>query len=113
MIRKDGEPSREGTLYRIMIPEEIEACRVLMQEHQESGLLPVVSEKEVDYYNVRENRLQIYERDEYKCKYCGKQLTRFTATLDHVIPVTEAGTNSYDNLVTACLSCNSEKTESP
>jgi len=26
-IRKEGEPNREGTLYRVMLPDEIEACR--------------------------------------------------------------------------------------
>jgi hypothetical protein len=26
-IRKEGDPNRDGTLYRVMIPEEIEACR--------------------------------------------------------------------------------------
>jgi hypothetical protein len=26
-IRKEGEPNREGTLYRVMLPNEIEACR--------------------------------------------------------------------------------------
>ena len=26
-IRKEGEPNREGTLYRVMVPNEIEACR--------------------------------------------------------------------------------------
>jgi hypothetical protein len=26
-IRKEGEPNRDGTLYRVMIPDEIEACR--------------------------------------------------------------------------------------
>ena len=26
-IRKEGEPNRDGTLYRVLIPEEIEACR--------------------------------------------------------------------------------------
>ncbi len=113
VIRKDGEPNREGTLYRVMIPEEIEECRVLMQEYQKAEIKPVIAEKEVDYYNVRENRLQIYERDEYKCKYCGKQLTRFTATLDHVVPVVEGGENTYGNLITACLSCNSQKNRRP
>ncbi len=27
-IRKQGEPNRDGTLYRVMVPNEIEACRV-------------------------------------------------------------------------------------
>ena len=26
-IRKEGEPNRDGTLYRVLIPDEIEACR--------------------------------------------------------------------------------------
>jgi hypothetical protein len=26
-IRKEGEPNRDGTLYRVMVPSEIESCR--------------------------------------------------------------------------------------
>ena len=55
----------------------------------------------------------MYERDGYKCHYCDKQLTRFTATLDHVIPVAEGGDNSFGNLGTACVGCNSRKAERP
>jgi hypothetical protein len=113
VIRKDGEPNKAGTLYHLMIPEEIEGCRILMQECQKSEIKPVVTEEEVDYYNVRENRLQIYERDEYKCRYCGKQLTRFTATLDHIVAVANGGENTYENLITACLLCNSQKNRRP
>ncbi len=68
-----------------------------------------VSESEIDYYNVRDNRLKIYERDGYKCRYCDKQLTRFTATLDHVKAIAESGGNGFENLITACLECNSRK----
>ena len=67
---------------------------------------------DIDYYNVRENRIKVY-RDAYKCRYCEKQLTRFTATLDHVTPIAERGDNSLGNLVTACLSCNSRKHRQP
>ena len=48
-------------------------------------------EAEVDFYNVRENRIKIYERDNYVCQHCRKQLTRFSATLDHLQPVSEGG----------------------
>ena len=108
-LRKEGEPDRDGTPYRILIPDEIEVCRKYRAERTATSPRLEVSESEIDYYNVRENRLKIYERDEYRCHYCGKQLTRFTATLDHVKPVKEGGNNSFDNLVTACLGCNSEK----
>jgi len=112
-IRKEGEPNREGTLYRVLIPDEIEACRKFRAERTAAEPAPEISESEVDYYNVRENRSKVYERDGYKCRYCEKQLTRFTATLDHVKPVAEGGDNSFDNLVTACLICNSRKHHRP
>jgi 5-methylcytosine-specific restriction endonuclease McrA len=74
---------------------------------------PEIAAADIDYYNVRENRIAVYERDAYKCRYCEKQLTRFTATLDHVTPVAEGGDNSFGNLVTACLDCNSRKNKRP
>jgi HNH endonuclease len=112
-IRREGEPSRDGTLYRVLIPDEIEACRKSRAECAAQEPKPEVVERDVDYYNVRENRIKVYERDGYKCRYCGKQLTRFTCTLDHVTPVAAGGTNSLDNLVTACLGCNSRKHQRP
>ena len=112
-IRKEGEPNRDGTLYRVLIPDEIEACRKYRADRNESQLPVEVAKDEIDHYNVRENRLKVYERDAYKCRYCGKQLTRFTATLDHVLSVVEGGGNGFDNLVTACLDCNSTKNRRP
>jgi HNH endonuclease len=111
-IRKENAPNRDGTLYRILLPEEIEACQ--QRRHELQKVAPTaVNNLEPDYYNIRENRLKVWERDDYKCRYCGKQLTRFTATLDHVHPVAKGGKNSLENLVTACLECNSKKNVKP
>ncbi len=112
-IRKVGEPNRDGTPYQVFIPDEIEACRKFRAKRKAAEPKPGVHYSEIDFYNVRENRIKVYERDEYKCRYCGKQLTRFTATLDHVKAVTEGGDNSFENLVTACLDCNSRKNNRP
>jgi hypothetical protein len=35
-IRKEDEPNRDGTLYRVLIPDEIEACRKYRAERQAS-----------------------------------------------------------------------------
>jgi hypothetical protein len=35
-IRKEGEPNRDGTLYRVLIPDEIEACRKFRAERMAS-----------------------------------------------------------------------------
>jgi len=108
-IRQEGEANREGTPYRVLLPEEIEACRSARERQRNGRETAGVTETDLDYYNIRENRLEVYERDDYKCQYCGKQLTRFTSTLDHVRPVTIGGDNSLLNLITACRECNSKK----
>lgn len=108
-IRKEGEPTREGTLYRLLLPEEIPACQSARKLATADKAPLSANELDADFYNVRENRLKVFERDAYKCQYCKKQLTRFTATLDHVQAVSAGGDNSFDNLLTACRSCNSRK----
>lgn len=113
-IVQSGEPNREGTLYRILLPEEIPISASAMRASVAEPSAPAPNvKKEADFYNVAENRLRVFERDAYKCRYCEKQLTRFTATLDHLQPVSEGGDNSFDNLTTACLHCNSRRGARP
>lgn len=112
-IRKEAEPNREGTLYCVLLPEEIEACKNAREQRAKTVTPLIDVQREADFYNVRENRIKIYERDDYHCQYCKKQLTRFTATLDHLTPVSAGGDNSFGNLLTACLSCNSRKNVRP
>jgi len=108
-LREEGAPNRDGTLYRVLLPEEMEVCRKRRETITNRAAPVAASEREADFYNVRENRVKIYERDGYKCQYCDKQLTRFTVTLDHVRSVKDGGDNDFDNLLTACLKCNSKK----
>jgi 5-methylcytosine-specific restriction endonuclease McrA len=108
-IRREGDPNRDGTLYRVLLPEEIPLCKAARSERDKLLAPTAAKESEADYYNVRENRLKVFERDSYVCRHCGKQLTRFTATLDHIQAVSNGGDNSFDNLVTSCLGCNSRK----
>lgn len=51
----------------------------------------------------------VYVRDEYKCQYCGKHCDRNDLTVDHVIPKSKGGSNSWTNLVTCCTKCNHAK----
>lgn len=44
-----------------------------------------------------------------KCFYCKKDLTFDEATIDHKIPRSKGGKNSFKNLVVACFNCNQEK----
>ena len=108
-----GDTNRDGTPYRVHLPEEIQLCRDAMAAARSAVPLAVAPERELDFYNIKENRLKVFERDGYLCRHCGKQLTRFSATLDHVQPVSQGGNNSYSNLATACLQCNSQRGAQP
>lgn len=54
-------------------------------------------------------RNQIFERDGYRCVYCGEQFAADELTLDHVQPRVRGGDHSEGNLVTACKGCNTLK----
>lgn len=51
----------------------------------------------------------IFERDGYRCQYCGKKFPRDQLTIDHVIPLGKHGIDELTNYVTACKSCNEMK----
>ncbi len=51
----------------------------------------------------------IFERDEFRCSYCGEQFPADELTLDHVQPRVRGGDRSEGNLVTACRACNTLK----
>lgn len=55
------------------------------------------------------NRTNVFIRDEYRCGYCNKKLTSKEATIDHVIPVSRGGKNTWDNTITSCFDCNNLK----
>ena len=53
------------------------------------------------------SRKNILKRDSHTCQYCGKKSVPMT--IDHIIPKNNGGENSWDNLVAACVPCNTKK----
>lgn len=49
------------------------------------------------------NRQRIYKRDGNECVYCG---SKRNLTIDHIIPKSKGGQNTWINLITCCSSCN-------
>lgn len=58
---------------------------------------------------TRLTRRNLYARDRSRCQYCGQRFSAAELTLDHVVPRVQGGCNSWENLVCACLSCNTRK----
>ena len=54
-------------------------------------------------------REQLFERDGYRCVYCGRVLPAEELTVDHVQSRVRGGDRSGGNLVTACRVCNTRK----
>ncbi|WP_111265875.1 HNH endonuclease [Marilutibacter maris] len=51
----------------------------------------------------------LFARDSYLCLYCGQHFSRPHLTRDHVQPVSKGGRDIWENVVSACFSCNSRK----
>lgn len=55
----------------------------------------------------------LFARDGYRCQYCGRASfelrQRESLTRDHVVPISRGGLNVWTNVVTACSSCNTRK----
>lgn len=55
------------------------------------------------------SRKNILMRDQYICQYCAERFGPGELTLDHVVPRSRGGTNTWENLVACCLRCNNRK----
>ncbi|MCG9884230.1 MAG: HNH endonuclease [Cyanobacteria bacterium] len=61
----------------------------------------------IPYKEIALTRRNIFHRDGHSCQYC--RYTGDELTLDHVIPRSRGGGDSWENIVTACVRCNIRK----
>ncbi|KQQ94176.1 HNH endonuclease [Leifsonia sp. YIM 134122] len=57
--------------------------------------------------DVPVSRRGVLRRDNHRCGYCGKS----AATIDHVLPRSRGGRDSWENLVACCVRCNNVKAD--
>ena len=58
-------------------------------------------------------RFEVFRRDGFRCRYCGRAATEAELQVDHVVPETLGGNDDPANLVTACNTCNAGKSSAP
>lgn len=78
---------------RIVVPSVIRLYRYIPK--------PVV-------YTVAFTKKNILKRDGFICQYCGRDGGE-RMTIDHVIPKSMGGRTIWENVVSACLTCNLRK----
>ena len=76
----------------------------------QSYLMPTISRLynyvRVPYKKVSLTRTNVFRRDNSRCQYCG---SHHFLTLDHVVPRSRGGKDTWENLTTACQACNTRK----
>ena len=58
---------------------------------------------------LRFNRRNVFARDGNQCQYCGQHFPMSELSLDHVVPRSQGGVTSWENIVCACVACNVRK----
>jgi len=124
------ERTKAGHLVEVRLPDEIRAAcpgrsipaksrpaRGAMGVRRTPGTpdtqaraLPL---EDSDFLQTRALRQSIHSRERGLCFYCLRRLTPSQKCLDHVVPRVRFGLNSYRNLVSCCVECNSQKSERP
>jgi 5-methylcytosine-specific restriction endonuclease McrA len=61
----------------------------------------------VPYKRIILSRKNILRRDGHRCQFCAR--TDVPLTVDHVVPISRGGEDTWENLVCACVECNNRK----
>ena len=62
----------------------------------------------VPFKKIILSRKNILRRDNHRCQYCG---STSALTIDHIIPKSRGGDDTWENLVVACIKCNNKKSD--
>ncbi len=104
---------RAQHVVRLRLPLEVKGvCAAKIAAHRPAPAPRVVINiEEADFLEKQFLRQAIHEREGGRCFYCSRRITHHRRCLDHVVPRAKLGQNSYRNLVSCCLDCNSQKGE--
>jgi hypothetical protein len=109
--------SKTGHLAEMRLPEKIRAIREgkngASRATGTAGEPPASTLETTDFLKTWALRKAIHDRERGACFYCLRRTPAHVHGLDHVVPRVRFGRNSYRNLVSCCLECNSRKGDRP
>lgn len=83
--------------------------RTVSAEIQIPRVIRLHTYDKVPRHAVRFNRRNLFARDANQCQYCGDSYPSSQLSFDHVVPRSRGGQTSWENVVCACLKCNTKK----
>lgn len=94
-LNRQRELKAQKSYYKENRAQLIEAAKIRNHKRRAVGILTAATYR------------KIIQSSDGKCFYCKNESANLT--IDHFVPVSFGGTNSEENLVAACKSCNSSK----
>lgn len=108
------ERTTNGHLVQMSLPDKIRAIRRDKNGAPRGAGQPAASMLEsTDFCKSWVLRKAIHDREGGVCFYCLRRTPANAQRLDHVLPRVRFGHNSYRNLVSCCMECNSQKSDRP
>jgi 5-methylcytosine-specific restriction endonuclease McrA len=108
------ERSKTGHLVEMRLPDQIRAVRPGKNgASRDPGEPPVSALEATDFLSTWALRKTIHDRERGACFYCLRRTPANVQCLDHVVPRVRFGRNSYRNLVSCCIECNTRKNDRP
>lgn len=102
---------RARHVVRLRLPLEVRAVRAAQARaaRPAPALRGAIDIEQADFLQRQTLRRALHAREGGYCFYCLRRVTFRRRCLDHVVPQAQGGGNSYRNLVSCCLNCNTQK----
>jgi 5-methylcytosine-specific restriction endonuclease McrA len=107
----DFQTWREVSEYRLknFRQEDDDWVRTATTQIQVPRVIRLMSYDRMPKHTVKFNRRNIFARDNNQCQFCGKKFPTSELSLDHVVPRSQGGGSTWENIVCACVACNVKK----
>lgn len=99
------ERSNKGMLVELILPSQMPGLKQLDSPQVELNV------DGLDFYKDKRLLNVILQREGFRCFYTGRTITVENCYLDHVVPQSKGGDNSYRNIVACCFDANSMKND--
>ena len=107
--------SKAGHVVDVRLPAEIPSLKLNPIESWAAARKDATTARaaanleHADFLTNKSLRKSIHAREGNQCFYCMRRTTPTIQCLDHVVPQARSGRNSYRNLVSSCMECNTQK----
>ena len=83
--------------------------RAVTFEVQVPRVIRLLSFDRLPKHRLHLNRRTVLARDGHRCQYCAGHFASHQLSLDHIVPRSHGGKTTWENVVCACLACNTRK----